>query len=68
MPSGPQTPLPRFASLGPAEAPRPRWRIAQLLFAPFCDADDRVAHKAAASRAEREARKAAMSDGEPRDC
>ena len=67
MPSVTQTPLPRFTSLIAAELPRPRWRIAQLLFAPFCDVDDRVARNAAASRAEREARKAAMSDGEPHD-
>jgi hypothetical protein len=66
MPPMPQTPFPRFASLEPAGAPRPRWRIAQLFSAPFRDIDDRVARKAAAARAEREAQDAVMSDGGPR--
>lgn len=67
MPSVPPTPLPRFASLVPDELPRLRWRIAQLFAAPFRDVDDRVARKAAAARARREARGAAMSGGAPRD-
>jgi hypothetical protein len=66
-PSLPPTPLPRFAPLVPAEMPRSRWRIAQLFSAPFRDVDDRAARKAAVARAQREAREAAMSDGEPGD-
>jgi hypothetical protein len=40
---------------------RQRWGFAQLFLAPFRDVDQRVARKAAAARAEREARSAAMS-------
>jgi hypothetical protein len=69
MSSASQASIARFASLpGTAvSAPGQRTRLFQLFVAPFGDVDQRVALKLAASRAEREARQAAMSGaGEPR--
>jgi hypothetical protein len=58
--------LPRFASLpgAPVATSQQRSRFARFFLAPFADVDDRVARLAAASRAEREARQAAMSDAD----
>jgi hypothetical protein len=58
-----QVTLPRFASLSDAtiSMPEKRSRLARFFVAPFYDIDERVARLAAADRAEREAREAAMS-------
>lgn len=67
MPSAsPQPPAP-FASLSGRDdaALRRRWSLAQLFIAPFRDVDDRVALLAAAVKAQRDARRAAMSDEVP---
>jgi hypothetical protein len=60
-----QEPLPRFASLSDAtmSASQQRSRLTRFFLAPFVDIDERVARLAAASRAERDSRKAAMFDG-----
>jgi hypothetical protein len=57
LPSSNGVPAP-FAVLPEAQG---RAGLVAFLFAPFRDVDDRVAHKMAAQRAEREARQAAMS-------
>ncbi|HXO03344.1 MAG TPA: hypothetical protein VN900_14895 [Stellaceae bacterium] len=64
MSPSPQESIAPFAVLSaPAvSALRQRWGFAQLFLAPFRDVDQRVARKAAAARAEREVRLAAMSD------
>jgi hypothetical protein len=57
-----QTTLTPFASLPGLAAPAARRSgFAQFFLAPFRDVDDRVARLAAAVKAEREAREAAMS-------
>jgi len=58
-----QNSLPRFAVLPEvaAQAPARRSRLAQIFLAPFRDVDSRVALLAAANKAERTARRAAMS-------
>ena len=50
-----------FATLAGSPRPRPPSRFAQFFLAPFRDIDDRAARQAAAAKAEREARRAAMS-------
>ena len=65
MPPVSQPPAP-FASLASASDPalRRSWSIARLFTAPFRDVDDRVFRLAAAIKAEREAREAAMADAD----
>jgi hypothetical protein len=54
-------PLARFAAIPvAATVPQGRSGLASFFLAPFRDVDDRPARKAAAARAEREARQAAM--------
>ena len=66
MSSAPES-LTGFATLTGAPRLRPPSRFAQFVLAPFRDVDERAARQAAAAKAEREARRAAMSDAaEPR--
>lgn len=56
-----------FATLTGAPQPRPPSRFAQFFLAPFRDIDERAVRLAAATKAEREARRAVTSGApEPR--